>query len=222
MGNIISGYKHIIWDWNGTLLDDADVSVEVMNRLLKRRNMPPLTVDKYKEIIDFPIIKYYIRLGFDFSLEPFDKISVEFIQEYNNSCKSTNLHHYAEAVLGLFKSSGLSQSILSAAHQDYLEWYVTYFGIRDYFIGLIGLDHIHATSKIDNGRRWLEQLPYTPEEVLLIGDTVHDYEVSREIGCDCILVANGHHSINRLKNCSCKIHNSLNSIFRNEYEALAT
>ena len=33
MGN----YRHVIWDWNGTLLDDAWLCVEVLNGLLARR-----------------------------------------------------------------------------------------------------------------------------------------------------------------------------------------
>ena len=34
----------------------------------------------------------------------------------------------------------------------------------------------------------------SPDEVLFIGDTVHDKEVADSIGCECILVAKGHQS----------------------------
>lgn len=51
-------YRHIIWDWNGTLLDDVDIVIEAMNRLLKRRNMPLLDYYTYKKIFTFPVKDY--------------------------------------------------------------------------------------------------------------------------------------------------------------------
>ena len=51
-----------------------------------------------------------------------------------------------------------------------------------------------------------------PREVLLVGDTIHDYEVSQEIGCDCLLVANGHQSYERLALLEVDIVNSLSDV----------
>ena len=45
-----SQYKHIIWDWNGTLLDDAWLFVDIMNGVLENRNMDTITVKKYRKI----------------------------------------------------------------------------------------------------------------------------------------------------------------------------
>ena len=58
--------KTIIWDWNGTLLDDLDLSLESVNILLEERNLPALSVEKYKDIFCFPIVVYYVKAGFDF------------------------------------------------------------------------------------------------------------------------------------------------------------
>ena len=60
--------EHIVWDWNGTLLDDRWLTIAVMNRLLARRNMDELTEDRYLQFFTFPVIDYYRRLGFDLSL----------------------------------------------------------------------------------------------------------------------------------------------------------
>ena len=35
-------YSHILWDWNGTLLDDAWLCVEVMNSMLAERDLPQI------------------------------------------------------------------------------------------------------------------------------------------------------------------------------------
>ena len=37
--------KHIIWDWNGTLLDDLDVSMDALNSILTKEQLP-LVLDK--------------------------------------------------------------------------------------------------------------------------------------------------------------------------------
>ena len=63
--------KTIIWDWNGTLLDDLDLSLESVNILLEERNLPALSVEKYKDIFCFPIVDYYVKAGFDFEKEAF-------------------------------------------------------------------------------------------------------------------------------------------------------
>ena len=32
-------YKYIIWDWNGTLLDDLQINFEIENTLLRNRGL---------------------------------------------------------------------------------------------------------------------------------------------------------------------------------------
>ena len=93
---------------------------------------------------------------------------------------------------------GISHSVLSAAKQDALEKGMRYFEIHRHFVGLMGADNIYAEGKIGKGRQWLQQLDWAPEEIVLIGDTLHDYEVAQAIGTDCILMAHGHHSFERL------------------------
>ena len=74
----------VIWDWNGTLLNDAGLAVETMNHMLERRGMPILSVDGYKSVFTFPVKDYYQKIGFDFQTEPFEVPASEFIVGYNN------------------------------------------------------------------------------------------------------------------------------------------
>ena len=75
-------YKHIIWDWNGTLLNDGWLFVDVMNSILTRRGMDTITLEKYREIFGFPVKDYYLKLGFNLKKEPFEKSGLEFIKGY--------------------------------------------------------------------------------------------------------------------------------------------
>ena len=46
---------HVIWDWNGTLVDDAWLCVEIINELLARRGLAPITPCKYSAVFGFPL-----------------------------------------------------------------------------------------------------------------------------------------------------------------------
>ncbi|MEA1940101.1 MAG: HAD family hydrolase, partial [Candidatus Caldatribacteriota bacterium] len=188
----IYNYKHIIWDWNGTLVDDVWLVVEIMNKMLKKRQLPGIDSKKYKEIFDFPVTKYYLKLGFDFSRESFKELTVEFISEYYRRFNECKLFDKTEEVLKKIRDMGISQSILSASKEDVLTEKIRYYGIEKYFCRIIGLENHYAESKIENGKKGIVELNLDPQEVLLIGDTTHDYDVSKQIGCDCLLIANGH------------------------------
>jgi len=194
----LSKYKHIIWDWNGTLINDIWLVVEIMNKMLKKRNMPGIDSKKYREIFDFPVIDYYAKLGFNFSKESFEELTVEFISEYYTRFNECKLFNEVEEVLKKIRDMGIPQSILSASKEDVLIEKIKYYGIDKYFCRIMGLENHYAESKVERGKKWIDELNLNPQDVLLMGDTAHDYDVSKHIGCDCLLVANGHYSYERL------------------------
>ena len=194
----LSKYKHIIWDWNGTLINDIWLVVEIMNKMLKKRNMPGIDSKKYREIFDFPVIDYYAKLGFNFSKESFEELTVEFISEYYTRFNECKLFNEVEEVLKKIRDMGIPQSILSASKEDVLIEKIKYYGIDKYFCRIMGLENHYAESKVERGKKWIDELNLNPQDVLLMGDTAHDYDVSKHIGCDCLLIANGHYSYERL------------------------
>lgn len=195
----MSKFKHIIWDWNGTLLNDTWLCVEVLNGLLKKRGREGINEEDYRQNFGFPVIHFYNYLGFDTDADSFEKVSHEFIGDYEARwLTECSLHPDAQEVLGATARAGLSHSVLSAAKQEALEQGIRHFGIQDHFTGLCGTDNIYAHGKVDRGREWIERLHWDPSEVVLIGDTLHDYEAAKAMGTDCILLAHGHHTPERL------------------------
>jgi phosphoglycolate phosphatase len=192
-------YRHIVWDWNGTLLDDVDYSIEVMNGLLRRRGLPPLDRTRYHEVFDFPVSEYYRRIGLDASDVEFQKLSVEFIAGYDARRLETKLHEGAAELLQLVQAAGLTQSILSAYRHETLCEIIAHFGLTGRFQNIAGLDNIFAHSKAELGRASIAALKLPLPEILLVGDTLHDCEVAAAIGVDCALVAAGHHPESRLR-----------------------
>ena len=208
----IKNYKHIIWDWNGTLFNDIELCCDIMNNIRTRRNMPKITLEKYRDVFTFPVKKYYENVGLDVSDANWELLSHEFIDEYETRKYEYNLFDNALNVLNNFSKLGISQSILSAYSQNTLEEIVAKFKIDIHFEKLVGLDNIYAASKMENGKKWMSELSHAEHEVLLIGDTVHDYEVAKEIGADCLLVSSGHQVEKNLLDCPCKIIQSLSQI----------
>lgn len=193
--------KGIIWDWNGTLLDDVHLAVECMNLMLIKRDLPLLTPDRYKELFTFPVSDYYRSVGFDFDHEPFELPAMEFIERYNRMVWDCSLHPTALQVLNHFRSTGLRQAVLSAMQQDTLDRCLQHYQIAPFFEVVSGLDDHYAHSKLEVGRALVAELDLDPRQLLLIGDTIHDYDVATALGISCVLVTHGHQSGKRLSAC---------------------
>ena len=190
--------QHIIWDWNGTLLDDTWLSIKAINILLQRYKLPQINVCNYRDTFMFPVKQYYEKIGFNLLEPSFRQLSSEFIDEYKARMFQLHLHAGSKRVLKLIDGLGCSQSLLSAAHQKMLNTLTQYLEIRPFFQKIIGLENHYATSKLEVGQAWMNELHIDPRNVVLIGDTVHDHEVAQNIGVDCVLVAYGHNSYARL------------------------
>lgn len=197
--------KIIIWDWNGTLLNDAETCLNTMNEMLLRRKMPELTLDLYKEVFGFPVIDYYQKIGFDFSKESFESLSVEFINAYNQALGSAPLAINAEKVMSYFTHAGKENIIISAMKSDMLKKSVAEKGIGGFFTDILGIENIYAASKSKLARDYVKRRSLKVSDIVLIGDTTHDFEVARDIGCRCILVADGHQSEERLRTTGAEI-----------------
>ncbi len=191
-------YHHLIWDWNGTLFNDVQLCLDIMNGMLSRRGMPTVSREGYIRVFDFPVKDYYRKLGYDFELEPFEAVSTEFITAYESQRNQCKLMPGTKATLEAIARLGLNQSVLSAAKQDYLRQALRDYGLADFFSSAYGLDNHHAAGKLAVGRAFMAEQGLDPKKVLLVGDTTHDAEVAAAMGIDCWLIPNGHQDLDRL------------------------
>lgn len=190
--------KAIIWDWNGTLLNDTDICVVCMNRVLEKRGLELLDTRRYRDIFTFPVKDYYLKAGLDLDTEAFEIPAMEFINLYHESLNSADLFPCVEKVLINFKNRGYYQAVLSAMEHESLEASLKDKGVFSYFEAITGINDHYAHSKLEIGKELIESIPFAKEELLLIGDSLHDLEVANELGIECVLVANGHQSYERL------------------------
>ena len=204
-------YDYLIWDFNGTLLDDVQTGIDSVNTLLAERGIPTVqSVERYREVFRFPIIEYYRALGFDFEKESYEELAPKWVALYLEYVKNASLYEDALRTLDRVRESGVKQTVLSATEQTMLHGQIRDLGIERYFEDILGLDNIHAGSKLALARAWRESHP--DAKALFIGDTDHDVETAKTLGADCILVARGHQGGAYLGTLGVKVVNSLDEM----------
>lgn len=209
---LLKEHKHIIWDYNGTLLDDIDLCLNVINDMLSKRKIPTISKSEYKELFSFPVRDYYQKIGFDFNLEPFEVVGSEFMNSYNERRNEIKLHSGTIQILNKIKESGIRQYILSARDHKDLTEELDKFKIAGYFSVIRGLDNHYAHGKEQIAAELVQHINFTKEKILMIGDTFHDAQVAESTGINCILISHGHHSDAQLAKSGKNIYKSFEEI----------
>lgn len=206
-------YTYVLWDWNGTLIDDLQMNIDLENSMLRERGLAPLpSKDFYLENFDFPILDFYHLIGYTFENETYEEVAEIYAVEYEKRLKTTSLFPDAEGVLDSLSKQGFRQVIISATEQNMLLSQVDRYGISGYFESVLGTDNKLGQSKVQTALSWLKQNGIDPKTAVFIGDTLHDLETARAIGCDCILTSRGHFSKKRLLTAGVPVADSLDEV----------
>tara|TARA_Y100001936_G_C16022519_1_gene640373 strand:+ start:337 stop:984 length:648 start_codon:yes stop_codon:yes gene_type:complete len=192
--------KYIIWDWNGTLIDDAWLFVEIMNEELKERMLPQINIQDYRQHFTFPVKKYYERLGFDFKKENFKEVGYRFIQKFKKRKFEAKLFTKTIEILECAHKCNIAQSIVSAQEHHLLNETIKHYQIDHYFKYISGIEHYYADNKIKIAQSIREKIPFSNNQIVMIGDSAHDGEVAAALNIGCILFSGGHYSKARLQN----------------------
>ncbi len=190
----------LVWDWNGTLLDDTAAALGALNELLAARRLPTITLEFYRETFSFPVRPYYEFLGMDLAHENWDALAQSYHDAYH--ARPADLNHEARAALDYAKIQGWRQVLLSALRQDYLDAAVDRFGLRDYFAFVVGSDNLDGGSKQSRAFALKDLLCRADggemDDLVFLGDALHDKEVADALGARCILFSGGGHAHDRL------------------------
>jgi len=189
----------VIWDFNGTLIDDLDLVVRTVNTQLTKRDLPSLTAEAYRNVFGFPVEDYYRRIGVTFENETMADLSADFFADYAPALKDCLLHDGALDTLQHVKTCGLRQFILSAMEQGMLRSMINHLGIEHFFDGVYGLAHQKGDSKVTRCRELQQDFDIDSHVALFIGDTDHDAEVAQALNMAVVLISTGHQSTERLR-----------------------
>lgn len=196
------------------MIDDVAICVDVLNNVLERYGLPKIDISLYRKGFCFPVRQFYERLGFDFSRQSYQQIADEYIELYRQRQSLCQPHPGTVEVLQWCQDNGFCQHILSAYQQALLEEAVERLRLAGFFAKIVGnTDHL-AGGKLQQGQEMFRQLDIDPSEVLLIGDTTHDYEVASSLKTDCILIGQGHQDPSRLRSCPVPVLASIRQVPR--------
>ena len=194
---------YLLWDWNGTLLDDTRACIDALNIMLARRGLPAIGLDYYRAHFSFPVRPFYASLGVRLELEDWDRLAQEYHDAYHAQPMALNGETLSS--LELARSLGCRQAIISALRQDMLDRATARFGVAPYMEHVFGADNLDGGSKLARARELLAAIlprPGTrtspPPPIVLIGDSLHDKEVADGLGVKCVLFSGGGHSRARL------------------------
>ena len=190
--------KHILWDWNGTLLDDTQAAFDTLNIMLRRRGASEITMDFYRDRFAFPVRPFYEAIGVKLEAEDWDALAVEYHDLY--AAQPKKLNRETTAALKTVSEAGAGQSIISALRQDLLLSAVRdEYGLGGFFEHVYGVDNLDGASKFARAQELVCALRDRGEnDLTLIGDSLHDKEVADAIGARCLLYGGGSHAPERL------------------------
>ena len=190
--------KHIVWDWNGTLLNDLGLVVEATNASLALFGAGPVSADEHRRDFIRPITAYYEGVvGRPISSAEFEDLDREFHAAYNRGAPSLML---TGGVLDMLGSYAGTQSLLSMWFHVDLVPAVERYGLTPYFRRVDGLRAtVGGGHKAPLLKAHLAEMGLDGSDAVLVGDSVDDADAAAAVGADAILYTGGFTHVDKLR-----------------------
>lgn len=193
---------HVVWDWNGTLLDDFDLLVEAASASAQAIGGPAVTAEHYRAHFCRPVSRFYETiLGRELTQDQYALLGMTFASTYAGRAALAPLAEDAKIALETVAATGRTQSVCSMWSHSLLVPMVAKHGLGSYFTLVHGLD-----DDLDGGAAKAGHLAthlgllqrdlgghLRPESVLVIGDSLDDAHAASLAGARCVLVEGGSH-----------------------------
>ncbi|MDX1691544.1 MAG: HAD hydrolase-like protein [Acidimicrobiia bacterium] len=188
--------RHVVWDWNGTLLDDLDVVVESVNAALRSLGADPIDHAVYRRHYTRPVGRFYEAL-LGRQVDPTEMQSIDdvFHEAYLDGVGGADLAAGAREAIDAVQAAGGTQSIASMLRHDRLVTAVREAGVDDLMLAVDGHRGVGGETKEEHLRHHLAQLRRLYDldgvGVVLVGDITDDADAAAASGIECVLVDAG-------------------------------
>ena len=189
---------HLVWDWNGTLLNDLDLIVRCTNLAFASVGGPEVTADEHRRDFRRPVIAYYAAaLGRELTDEEFADLDKVFHEAYRTQLATVGLTTDAREAIAAWPGT---QSLLSMWFHEELLPAVTRHRLHEAFSRVDGLrDRSIGDHKASHLAAHLRALTVDPADAVLIGDSVDDADAAASVGARCVLYSGGFTDPDRLR-----------------------
>ncbi len=205
-------YKNIIWDYNGTIIDDAQLAVDAENIVLDSYGLPKIDIDFYLRECEMPIVNFYRKIFPDFDSYDFSEIAKRFLHNYDKLFPAAGVFPEVKKMIKKLSRSGVRQGVISGFESSRLKSSLRGFGLDGYFEFMSGSDDIDCGDKSERAVAVCRKNGFLPGETLFIGDMYHDFETAQKVGADCVLIAKGHQGAEVLKKYGITVLNSADEL----------
>jgi phosphoglycolate phosphatase len=183
--------KTVIFDYNGTLVDDTKKMVDLFSNALEKTGMERVTLEEYREKFDLPMER--LAANFNIPNNKVEEAKNNFVEEWRNFDGSTALFADTKDILEYLKNKNIKIIILTAYMQERLEKELRENDIEKYIDEII-----YDGKKVEAIEKIEKNYNLNPKEIIVIGDAEHDVEAGKRIGAISIGFTNGYVTKERL------------------------
>lgn len=197
--------KLVAFDWNGTLLSDSNAVFKADNEVLKQIGEKPVSCSDFLKYFDVPVKNYYRGLGLSVKKveEQSEFISKVFYNSYEQLAEKTRSRSHAKTVLIWLKQNNIPAIIISNHIKERIKIHLKRLHIENYFEEILGNYKfglaMHERNKKIRLFDFLNHERISPKEILIVGDSIEEVEIAKELGAISIAITQGNVSTKRLK-----------------------
>jgi phosphoglycolate phosphatase len=181
--------KLAVFDWNGTLIDDAPANLLAFNNCMRFFEKPEISMQQYQETMDFPLVHVYARNGVspDEYLEKFEGADKAYQDVYLPAAKLMPLRRGTTDLLDYLLDNNFDLMILSNQRIYDLNDQIAERHIPHYFKFVSGNEnydpsHFTRMTKADRFKEFWNAHDYDPAQSFIIGDSLEEPEVAHKFG----------------------------------------
>jgi phosphoglycolate phosphatase-like HAD superfamily hydrolase len=189
---VTAARDHLVWDWNGTLLNDLELVVSATNTVFATLGGRPVTAEEHRLHFRRPVADFYASvLGRAVDADEFDQLDAIFHDAYRAGLTTCAL---ADDAADAMRSWPGTQSLLSMWFHEDLVPAVTAFGLDGRFSRVDGVrvtpggDRAYKSGHLASH---LESLGIEGRNTVLIGDSIDDADAAESVGAAAVLYTGG-------------------------------
>lgn len=197
--------KLVAFDWNGTLFADTYAIYQSNEENFKQLNIKPISFRAFQKYFDVPVKKFYMALGVPETQidRKASQIANTFHTHYEIRAAKARSRAYAKELLRYLTKNKIRSVIFSNHILESIQRQLKRLKLDGYFTEVIANSHLESALKARNKKEKLKNYlgnnKLSMDEVLIIGDTVEEIEIGKELGISCISITHGNCSLARLK-----------------------
>lgn len=200
--------KLAAFDWNGTIFSDTLACCESVNEVLKFLKLKPVTLQTYREHFDVPVTKAYLGLGI--SEEQISNSAAEIVKTFHTNYEiraaKVRTRAYTRELLGWLSKNNIKSIIFSNHIDEPIKKQLKRLRLDNYFSAVLANSELNSSLKGRNKqeklKNYIKNKGLSPDEVLIIGDTVEEIEIGKQLGAITVAITQGFCSTKRLKTSS--------------------